>query len=121
MEILGYELQERTMYDCEVTDSIEGGNIGLICAKIIYDSIKLSKKKFDFLFRWKYSTKKLMKKLTKKEILEGGKHILILEGRDENDLGFINLQLGTIGFDEYKTWLMENKKKVESVTSIMKV
>ena len=116
--IKGFELKPRMAYDSIIVSSFEGGNILLTCAKMLYDSIKLSKKWYQFWFRWKYSPSKLLKNLTDKELLNSAKDIRILEGAKEEDLIFIDFHLGLKTIDELKSWLIENKKKVESIQDI---
>ena len=114
------KLNPRMAYDVLLTSSLEGGDAMLTYAKMIYDSIKLNKKWYQFWFGWKNSPSKILKRMTSKEILETAKKILILEGSNEEGLTFINFHLGLVSESEFMDFLKKNKKKVEQVQSIMK-
>ena len=120
MKVKGFELKPRMAYDSIIVSSFEGGNILLTCAKMIYDSMKLSFKWYKFWLRWKFSPSKLLKTLTDKELLETAKAIRIIEGAKEEDLIFIDFHLGLKTIDELTQWLEANKKKVETIQDITK-
>jgi len=121
MKILGFELKNRSAYDVLLVGSLEGENIIVSYVQILYDSIKRNWNWFNkFLYRWKFSPSKLLKQLTEKEIIEAVRFIRIQEGAKEEDLTFIDFQLGLVEESIFLEWLKKNKKKVETIQDITK-
>jgi len=121
MKILGFELKNRSAYDVLLVGSLEGENIIVSYVQILYDSIKRNWNWFNkFLYRWKFSPSKLLKQLTEKEIIEAVRFIRIQEGAKEEDLTFIDFQLGLVEESKFLEWLKKNKKKVETIQDITK-
>ena len=121
MKVKGFELKNRSAYDVLLVSSLEGGNIIVSYVKIIYDSIKRNWNWFNKLwYRWKFSPSKLLKDLTEKEIIEAVRFIRIQEGAKEEDLTFLDYQLGAIPEDKFVEWVKSNKKKVATIQDITK-
>lgn len=121
MKIKGFELKNRSAYDVILVGGLGGENIFVSYVKIIHDSIKRNWNWFNrFLYRWKFSPSKLLKELTEKEIIEAVRFIRIQEGAKDEDLIFIDFQLGKVKEEQFLSWLKKNKKKVETIQDITK-
>lgn len=121
MKIKGFELNARMAYDVILASTLEGENVLLNYAKIVYDSIKLNWKWFNrFWYRWKYSPSKLLKSHTKDQIILAVKHIRFREGASKEDLTFLDYQLGMITVEEFLKYVEESKKKAQKLNSLTK-